>query len=192
MFDKMILLESQGKLPKLYHISFRDNLEGVWEPRNPDGMDGETDGGTDGEKTDISEPDISEPDFPRISFSPTIKQCFQAIYPNVWKYFEEKNFPYMEFFVYSPRLSGRERVLTPRQLTERRFVHDAHVTEEHCVLDKVFMERIARIRVLNTNKERRTYYHPFNSKQYDRWRLAPSVVRFEVMEVFSGNAPPRK
>lgn len=104
------------KYAKLYHISFKSDLEGIWKPRNP-----------------INEGIDTEPDLPRISCAPTIEQCFQAIYPNISNLFEEKNFPYMEFYVYSPVLDGSERVLYSDQLTNNHIVPDAHMTDEVCV-----------------------------------------------------------
>ena len=87
---------------KLFHISFKGDLEGLWIPRNPDGLE-PTD---DGYKSEA----YPEPLLPRISCAPTIIQCFQAIYANVKHYFDDKKYPYMEFYVYSPVLKGNEKI----------------------------------------------------------------------------------
>lgn len=146
----------------LYHISFRDNLEGVWIPRNPDGLT----------------EDLSEPDLPRISVSPSIVQCFQAIYPNVSKYFEVDDYPHMDFHVYQPHFVGNERVLTPSFLTQNHMVHDAFLTEEHCILDPTFMTHIGSVRIQNTNGNQFLTYHPFDDPQEPERGFAPSAIKF--------------
>lgn len=88
---------------KLFHLSFNGNIAGMWDPKLPDGLYGE-------------KGDLSEPDVPRISVSPTLKQCFQAIYPNISKYFEKENYPYLIFYVYVPLFTGNEKVWTPEIL----------------------------------------------------------------------------
>lgn len=66
---------------------------------------------------------ISEPEFPRISVSPTVEQCIMAIYPNISHYFEERNYPYMDLYVYKITTTSLRTVITPESLTALRFAH---------------------------------------------------------------------
>lgn len=177
-FEKWIRLVSESvhdrnDIPELYHISFRDDLEGKWKPRNPVGDS----------KSNLKS-EYPEPDLPRISLSPTIEQCFQAIYPNVKQFFEEKHFPYMEFYVYTPKLRGTERILTPKELTDKRYVHDAHMTDEYCILDPVYMQLHSKIRILNTEKSKMLYYNPFGDPETKRKPFAPYIVKYVVVKKY--------
>lgn len=157
--------------PILYHLSFRDNLEGRWIPRNPDG-------------TALESIDISEPDLPRISVSTDITKCFQAIYANVFHYFENDHYPYIDFFVYSPVLTGKEEILTPEQLRKKRMIHDTHITDEYCILDPVQMNLMMKVRIFNTNKSPKLKYHPYGDRRTQEWNLAPRDVKHEVLKVY--------
>jgi hypothetical protein len=170
MLDTFLLLESRPVIPELYHISFDGSLEKTWYPQNPAGS----------EQSHASS--TSEPDLPRISCAPTIEQCFQAIYPNVCRYFEKENYPHMDFYVYQPQLKGSERVLTPEDLRKSRFVHDAHMTQEYCILDPVYMKRTMKVTITNTNKSEFMKHRPFADGRFkERW-FAPKEVRYEVVE----------
>lgn len=171
-----IIIESDAthtEIPELFHISFDDSLEGMWDPELPAGSD-------TGRRTDTSEPDI-----PRISCAPTLKQCFQAIYPNISKYFEEKNYPHMTFYVYQPELTGNERVLTPDDLIEKHYVHDAHLTGEYCILDPVYMKKTMEIKIANTNDSEFMYYHPFNDQTSEKQGFAPKDVKIKIIKHYN-------
>ena len=158
------MLGSQIKF-KLFHISFEGNLNGLWHPRNPYGEDGANGG------------QYSEPDLPRISCAPSIEQCFQAIYPNISQYFEVEQYPHIDFYVYSPIFRGFERVLPPKYLTNHRYVHDAHMTEEYCILDPVFMNLVGRVRIQNTNGNPTLSYQPFDQLTNEIRFFAPSNIQ---------------
>ena len=155
----------------LYHISFRDNLAGRWQPRLPSGM---SPGGK-----------YPEPDFPRISFSSSLDGAFRGIFPNVSHLFEAEQYPYMLFTVYSPLLTGRERLLSPTELTEQKMVWDAHVTKEWVCLDTVEMRRVGQIKIRNTNSSPTLMVHPFNSEKYPKQSVGPTRI---VVDVVSGSA----
>ncbi|MNT54041.1 hypothetical protein D3C72_1911720 [compost metagenome] len=146
------------------HISFRDNLEGVWKPLPPAG--GELVAGK-----------YPEPATPRVSVAPDIVSCFRGVYPNVSKFFEEKNYPHMDFFVYEPVFEGSERVWTPEILTKHQLVWDAHVTNEHAILDRVKMKLIGEVRIYNTNKEPTATTHPFNNPNEPEQSIGPKNIR---------------
>lgn len=167
---------------RLLHLSFNAKLEGIWKPRSP-----HTQLPKDTPITKLRhDSPIAEPDTPRISVSPTIKQCFQAIYPNISKYFEEKNFPYMEMYVYSPQITNTLKIITPETLTKKRMVWDAYKTEEHWITQPVRMKLIAKIKVYNTADSGCETIKPFNDARYDssthgNFSLCPIKVEHEVI-----------
>ena len=126
----------------LYHLSFNKTLEGVWHPRSPDGT------GEGNEHVSIT----SESNRPRICVSPTIKQCFQATYPNVKHYFENKNYPYLNMQLYKATLTKNTVLKTPKELTDHLEVWDAFVTEEHWLLTPVEMKLIAEVKIFKHDK----------------------------------------
>ena len=148
---------------KLFHLSFNGELEGVWSPRKPDGLNPGDPG--------YIEPEYPEPDTPRISFSPSIIKCFIAIYQNVKHFFDKENYPHLDFFVYTPLLTGKETIITPQILTHKEFVHDAFLTEEHWVCSKVRVKRIAKIRISKIAEVKKHYYRAFNNpkNKKDLW-----------------------
>lgn len=161
---------------KLFHISFKGDLEGLWTPRNPDGLE-PTD---DGYKSEA----YPEPLLPRISCAPTIIQCFQAIYANVKHYFDDKKYPYMEFYVYSPVLKGNEKILTPEVLTRKKMVHDAFLTKEHAICSPVKMELLARIKISNIKQVEKIYYHPFNDEKKEKDSWIPGGFDYSVIHKY--------
>lgn len=164
------LYEETRSLPKLYHISFDDSLEKTWTPMNPAGDESEN-----------KKSEIAEPDLPRISCSPSIHQCFQAIYQNIGHYFTKEKFPNMDFYVYEPQLNKKHRVLTPTQLQDKHYVHDAHITQEHCILDPVYMKKTMKVRIQNTNSSPMISYYPFDDPKFGRRDLAPSKIKYAVL-----------
>lgn len=167
-------------LAQLFHISFKDkSAAGIWLPDDPAGFD-ESEETAPGVVGDTSWP-YPEPSLPRISFSPTIEQCFRAVFPNVAKFFKEKKYPYMEYNVFQPHFKGTERVVTSEELTLKKFVWDACVTEETCVLDPVMVKHVGRIRVLNTNASPIMFIHPFNDPKNPLESVGPSNIKVVYM-----------
>lgn len=156
---------------KLFHISFDGDLEGEWKPQTPAGLE--------------KEGKYAEEDTPRICVSPTIKQCFQAIYPNVFRYFENKDYPYMDIFVYQPQplIKG---IVYPKKLTKERWVFDAHVTDEHWITEPVKMKLIGKVRIFNTNKSSFVKSHPYNDPKEPICELFPKDIKISLLE---GNIP---
>lgn len=148
-------------LPRLFHISFRADLEGVWEPREPEGdYDPSIDESLVGEVIDK-----------RISLSPTIEQCFQGVYANVKHLFTNQH-KSLTFNVYSPKYNGSELIVTPETLTSQKFVHDAHITKEHCIITKVRMVKIGRVSIEEPNVKDKVNYYAYDikdNKGYYRW-----------------------
>lgn len=155
----------------LYHLSFRDNLEGYWEPRCPVVV---------GDISDYETTLLSEPSDKRISVSPSIEQCFQAIYPNVSKYFTKKNYPYMIMSVYSPEKVGKH--YSPEILTNNKYVWDAFYTEEHWLLEPTYMLFKYKVKIWNTDKSGSLLIYPYNDNGYDKVEIAPATVEYEIQE----------
>lgn len=159
---------------ELYHLSFNGKKNGIWEPMTPAGTE------------DVNQDDMEfgEPPVPRISMSPTLEQCFRAIYPNIDFYFKEKKFPHLDIYAYRPLFKGRERIVLPETLTGERWVWDAHVTGEHWVLDNVEMGMVGRYRFFNTEDGRpglRT--RPFGDRnQPNRSYVGPVNVSFVSLD----------
>lgn len=173
--DKLIKYAKRipDKPKELFHISFRENLEGTWKPKKPDG---------DYEES-TSEDLLPEVTDARISLSPTIEQCFQAIYANVKHYIKDKT-P-LTFNVYSPVYKGKEWIVYPETLTNHKFVHDAHITEEHCILSPVYMKLVGKVEITTTGDKDKLEYYAYDIKTkegYYGWVPAKVTVK-KVKEV---------
>lgn len=158
------------------HISFKDNLAGVWEPKLPNGMELK-------ESNDVEYP---EPNIPRISLAPTEEKCFDSIYPNVSSFFEEKNYPYMDFFVYTPaKKLKREDFIPTKILTQRKYIWDAHFTEEIWAIKPLEMKLVKKIRVFNPGENPDfNLVHPFKIKSNAARGLSPKNIRVMLLEVY--------
>ena len=165
-------------IPRLYHISFRADKSGMWEPNTPDGM-----GQGDVEHTPFPYP---EPTVPRISLSSSLEGCFLGVYPNVYRYFEKDNYPYMLFNVYTPVYTGNESMVSTDDIVKKEYVWDAHLTGEWWILSKVQMKYVGQIKVINPRKTITRYTHPFGSTKWAKidYRV-PSRITIEKMDGFS-------
>lgn len=159
----------------LFHISFQrtDDIDITIYPQIPVGSE------TDNEEN--SSLLGSEPDIPRISFSPTVEQCFRAVYPNVSHLFEEKKYPHMDYYVYRANPQGDERFVFPDRLTERRFVMDAHITEEHWCLSPIEVELIARVRIHRPKNNRMLESHFFNDRSLPKIEVGPKEIDYSIL-----------
>ena len=164
--SKEITLGSVKPMVKelVYHLSFRENLPTVLSPRHPDG--------SGDNKTKLVE---KLP--PRISFSPSIQQCFSAIYPNISKYFEEENYPHMDMYVYCPLVAGKR---IPNDVVLEK-VWDSHITGEVCYTSEVKVIRIGKIRILNPGKKGVSIHaHPFNNPMAKLQFISP-VIEYQIL-----------
>lgn len=170
-----ILLEETNNLESLFHISFNGNLPNTLFPRQPE------DSNFKKKKTSPLTEDLPN----RVSFSPSIQQCFSAIYPNVSKYFEELKYPYMTFFVYSPIMNTGKKL--KRELVYSK-VWDAHFTEEECFYTKVDIRKVAKINILrpNDNNQKDIVIHPFNDTSLPKRFVSPTV-KFKITEQYESN-----
>lgn len=143
-----------SSLHNLFHISFRDQLEGIWVPKRPDG-DYDEDNWTG---------NLPETTEARISLSPTIEQCFQAVFANVKSFYQKGNVDKLEFYVYKPEFKGNERIVFPEELSKNKLVHDAHVTEEHCLITPVYMKKVGKVSIKSPDPKNNVDYYAYDIK----------------------------
>lgn len=141
-------------LPRLFHISLNDKLPTTLKPQRPEGFE------------DPEQGVFKEFDHPRVSFSPTIYQCLQAIFPNVWQLFSTPKGQKegIEFSAYAAKPNQKARVILPERLTKDRLVWDAHITQEHCFLDPVEIYYCGKFIAFVENNDPGLSIHPYNEK----------------------------
>lgn len=147
---------------ELYHISLNHNLQGRWKPRSPVGGNSE-------------KSEFTEPGFARISVSPTVGQCFWAIYPNVSSFFEERRYLFLDFAVYAPVFTPQVKFMHNSEIVKNHLVHDAHVTGECFILNEVEMRKVGEIRIHNCTRNKEILYHPFNDKSIPKRFLSHEI-----------------
>lgn len=173
MTDKLIKFAKKvpDNIKELYHISFNSNLEGKWTPKKPDGDYDEN------TSSDLL-PEVTDA---RISLSPTIEKCFQAIYANVKHFIKDKT-P-LTFNVYTPVYSGKEWIVYPETLTKQKFVHDAHITKEHCILTPVYMKLVGKVEITTTGDKDKLEYYAYGIETKDGYYgWVPAKVTVEKVE----------
>lgn len=151
----------------LYHLSFNENLGPILQPRQPGG-------------SELTEDGIYTEDLPpRVSFSPTIEQCFYAIYPNIshlLKSKEGKNEKYFFMHVFSPIKKDLKKL--PDSLVKSK-VWDAFVTDEVCVVESVKIKHVGKVKFQNpyykNNVPEYIFTHPFNDEGEEELFVSPKV-----------------
>lgn len=152
----------------LFHLSFDDNLPSYLKPRQPNGSE-------NNDQSHFTHEDLP----PRVSFAPSIEQCWYAIYPNIAKYFERFNYPYMDMYVYaysSPH--GQEHRIDEQVLKAK--IHDWHITEEVCFIGtSVGIAKVGKIRIFNEEPNvEPVMYRPFENKNHSMRFLAPKMIYY--------------
>lgn len=152
-------------IPPLYHISFDRHLPLVMTPREPWGSEIEP---TEDQK-EKNDPDdwiFAEFRTPRVSFSPTILHCVQAVYANTHQLFQSARGlkEGLEFAVYRHDPRKRSRIMFPEDLCAKRAVWDAHITQEYCFLDPVTVYYCGNIIAKLKGPIKGMQVHPFNDK----------------------------
>lgn len=156
----------------LYHISFNDNLPYQLIPRQPVGAD-------------MPKSDYTEKLQKRVSFSPTIQQCFMAIYPNnMDSFFQKDQYPWLDMYVYCPTKMVRQ---IPQAKVHER-VWDAVYTEEVCFVEPVPIIKVAHIRILNPypaadKDENWLKGHPHGNPMLKELFLSPKI-EFEIVKQY--------
>lgn len=172
-------------IPPLFHISFNKALPTFLYPRQPSGLFNPDDI-TKAPKNSI----FAEHLPPRISFSPSVAECFRAIWPNIHKYFTKFKYPYMEMYVYTLVKGDHKAMYTPEFMTDQNKLWDAFYTKEHCFLTKVKVKKLAKIRIYNTivDQIHIPMIHPFNNKDYDAVKGSPDP-RIKIVRVYDDSSP---
>lgn len=157
----------------LYHISFKDDLQGLWKPLNKDELPQE-------EQNEM----YYEPLPDRVSTAPSIEQCFMGIYNNIRHLLEgkSKEHPTISFHLYRAIPKPGARMLTPEVLQREWLVYDAHITEEYCLFGNVEMVYEKTIVIENTADlpaKTRKVTHPFDRPEYDLYECG---IPFNIVE----------
>ena len=168
-------------MDQLFHISFRDNLPNTLVPRIPDDEEEEQ------EPQEVHE--FSENLPLRVCFSPTVQQCFLAVYPNVFRYFEEDNYPHMDFYVYAYARQKTPKFIQPEELHKK--VWDSQITGEVSFISPVKVIKVAKIRFYNNPKAIEVYGHPFGDTKRKKQFLGP-LSDFDIIETYAKNIPLQK
>ena len=157
---------------KVYHLSFNKDLPNVLKPKQPYGL------GTN--KEHFTYEDLPE----RTSFSPTIKECWYAIYQNVKHYFNDGQYkyPYLNFYVYSANITSDTKIIDEETMMAR--VHDYYKTKEVAVTEPIEVELVGKVRIYNNEDARNIYYYPFNNTDNGKRLLATKPI-MEIIENYN-------
>lgn len=174
----------------LYHISFSNALPITMYPRQPHGLSN-----PDDINKAPHESIFQEKLPPRVSFSPSVVECFRAIWPNIHKYFTNYKYPHIDMYVYILVKGTESQMLTPEKMTLESKLWDAHYTKEHCFLTKVKVAKIAKIRIKNPavtdGKVPVDQVHPFGDIGYKAVKGSPTNLEIKVLRVFRPDQPLR-
>lgn len=164
---------------KLLHISFNQGLPSVLKPKQPTGSKF-----TKRVKRSIYYEDLP----PRVSFAPTIQNCFNGIYPNIAKFFEEHNYPYIVMYVYQGLPDATTEILSKSE-TEKKLWDYKH-TKEIVVLSPISIKLLAEIKITNPLNKDGTYPTSgeiygtaFNDPKNEKKFIAP-IVDWRVTKRF--------
>lgn len=165
-------------LPELFHISEKQ-LPLVLKPRLMEYHSSNT----GGEKTIYTEADI-----PRVSFSPTVYNCFTAVFPLIQDYMQSaagiKNGIF--FQVYKAKPGINTRYMTPEALTKKRYVWDAHATKEHWFLDPIDIVFCGVVKVTYDPGPDWLDLYPYDdSKETKVYGAIPPVSAVEIKQTMS-------
>jgi hypothetical protein len=172
---KLVVPKTEWSFGDLFHLSLNGALEGLWTPGEQAGFD------TPGEQEDSTWA-YPEPPMQAVCVAPTLEGCFLGVFPNVAKFFEVGKVPYLNFYVYRPKLTGKERIVSPQVLTNERLVWDAHVTGEWRILDPVEMRMVGIIQVRNTNRSPTRMTHPFNDSSLPLESVGPQDIHIRRLK----------
>ena len=176
-------------LPPLYHISFNKALNTYLYPRQPAGLNN-----PDNLNKVLSNSVYAENMPPRISFAPSIEDCFRGIWPNISRYFTKHKYPYIDIYVYGlvQTYGDSKAIYTPEYMTENNLLWDAFYTHEYCFLCKVKIKRIAKVRIFNPGKEaveNRPTIYAFNRKNKENTSRAAPKCKIEVVRTYDHGFP---
>ena len=106
---------------------------------------------------------LTEPNVERISFSPTTDGCLSAIYTLIEEDLSKlKEGEVLTLYVMRYKPNKKDKVILPKDLTDRMLVWDAHVTQEHWVCNSVSVESHGSIVIPWNWKCEWTKTYPYN------------------------------
>lgn len=114
----------------LYHMSFDSNLPNVLKPRQPYLIN-----------TDSKEQGLPN----RVSFSPTLRGCFIALFYNIPEHIRESKYLFIDFYVYR-LIYTKELKHIPKDLMLKH-VFDYKLTEEVAITEPCNIKKIALVSV---------------------------------------------
>lgn len=113
---------------------------------------------------------FTEAEIPRVSFAPTVYNCFSAIFPLISEYMQSKEGLKKGIFfnVYKAVISSNNKILTPEELTKKRYVWDAYATQEHWLLDPVNVRWCGAVKIDYDPKPDWIDLYPYNDQQDEK------------------------
>lgn len=173
--------------PQLFHISFNSKLEGIWQPKTPDGIYTKEQrdqliSEQENETFEYTESSIyTETLDPRICLSDTIQGCFSAIYPNLVDVYrkgaEQKTA--LQFVVYYPLNFDERKMMDWQELRDTKQVWDAHLSREYVLFSPTMMIKYPMIIEIPALKK--SIYlkcRPYDDQQYPLERHSPIIKHF--------------
>lgn len=176
----------------LLHISFNGELPSILEPRQPDGYD-EAERKRKEAGIKFKPTIYSEILPPRVSFAPSIQQCFNAVYANIKDVFDPSKtgeyHPIGVMFVYRGLTDSRTKIMPSSEAKKKLW--DWHLTNEIVVLSPIEIERIAKIEIINPfdkngeiKESKKIYGHAYGDETNERKFIAP-LIDYKIIERYS-------
>lgn len=151
---------------KVLHLSFNKAIEMPMVTRQPDG---------DG----VSTENLKD----RICFSPTILQCFLAIYPDIKHYFEDPKHdcPFMDMYAYGTESELYSQVSVREMKTN---IADYHVTGEVAFNVPVTAKLVGKVRFYNPRLDKEVgevHAYPFDNPALKMLNFGPRV-KYDIVK----------
>lgn len=150
---------------KLYHMSFNSKLPNILIPRQPASLN-----------EDHNEHHLPD----RVSFAPTIRQCWLALFYNIME--EDRLYKKLTFNIYRLNSHKPLEVIDPKLVL--KYVYDASVTGEVCVVEPAPIIKLGTIEIqsdlkhpvrLNSKKKTIVGYEPIF---FNKPRITSEVIRY--------------
>lgn len=160
----------------MLHISFNSDLPRTLKPRQPDGF-----------VKPMGTPSLYYEDLPpRVSFAPSIQQCFFGVYSNIRKYFEgteeQEVYPYLIMYVYEGLPNIKTKYIPKETLKNKLW--DYHITGEIAVTTEIEVTKVSKIKIYNPyleEEQEEVHGHAYNDTSNERRFIAP-IIKYDVIE----------
>lgn len=185
MLLNSINLEHQQvkKIPRLYHLSFREVKQKIFRPRLPTGLYESKISDFIYNITDLFKNGTikKEPDIPRISGAPSIEGCFAAIetnLPQMIDYNILKNHG-VEYVVYELLVTSNSNVVPPEVISDFELVYDALYTKEHWILTPTRIKLLGRVNI-QYDKRYDKKIRPYGKSTYKKRSYVVNTSKVKV------------